>query len=225
MANKKDRDLKDVLGNVGFVLEVFKVLVHAVLALGGTIEHMRRLIKEPELARSIARLIVPEIALSLPVGGGPYRGGPAGAPVFRAFVQYVQPAYAILKQAFDWVYDGYKNAEFTAIEACKNVLREACEIEFELVHFGKDMSTDVILAELDKRGLRPALYEELLAFAAKYPELQKQFPIVALGSVCRNDGDLFSPYVSWGGDERSLNFAWFDYGWGGVCRFLAVRKP
>lgn len=157
--------------------------------------------------------------------GSPYRGGPPSSePGFRLEVIYVQPSYADLKQAFDWVYDGYASAEFKPIDVCKDVPTDTREIEFELVHLNKDMSTDAILAQLDKRGLRPALYEELLAFAAKYPELQKQFPIVALGSVFRFDGGLFSPYVDWHDRERNLYFHWIDDDWLGFCRFLSVRK-
>lgn len=129
----------------------------------------------------------------------PYRGGiPMDALGLRAPVEYAQPSYADLKKAFDWVYAGYKNTEFKPIDVCKDVSKESREIEFELVHINKDVSTDTALAELERRELRPALYEGLLAFAAKYPELQKQFPIVALGSVCRFGGDLYSPYVDGG---------------------------
>lgn len=157
--------------------------------------------------------------------GLPYRGGPpSDAPGFRAEVVYAQLSYADLEKAFDWVYDGYKSVKFTAIDVCKDVSMETREIEFELVHLNKDASTDTARAELDKRELRPALYEELLAFAAKYPELQKQFPIVALGSVCRYGGNLGSPYVNRSGAERGLGFGWLGRDWSGGCRFLAVRK-
>lgn len=157
--------------------------------------------------------------------GSPYRGSPPGdAPSFRAEVIYTHPSYADLEKAFDWVYDGYKGIEFKPIDVCKDVSTESREIEFELVHLNEDVSTDKALAELDKQGLRPALYQELLAFAAKYPELQKQFPIVALGSVCRRSGHLYSPYVDWRGVERDLYFRWIGHGWHDDCRFLAVRK-
>jgi len=226
MANKKDPDLKDMIKYAGFAIKIFKILAHAVLALGGAIKDMRRLVNEPELVRQIARLIVPEVASALSVGGGPYRGGPSSdTPGYRAEVIYVQPSYADLKKAFDWVYDGYKSTEFKPIDVCKDVSTETREIEFELVHLNKNATTETALAELEKRELRPALYEELLAFAAKYPDLQKQFPIAALGSVCRYDGSLYSPYVLWYDGGRDLYFDWFGHDWHDRCRFLAVRKP
>ena len=160
----------------------------------------------------------------------PYRGDLAGVnsdtPGFRAEVIYTQPKYADLKKAFDWLSDGYKSVSFKPIEVCKDVSTETREIEFELVHLDKEMHTDAILAELDRRGFRPALYEEILAFAAKYTDEQRKYPIVALGSVCQDDGDLDSPYVFEVDVGRYLNMYWIDnpYPSNRNYRFLAVRK-
>ncbi len=139
---------------------------------------------------------------------------------YRAHVVYVQPSYTELEQAFDLGYITHENAVFKSSDVCKDVSMEAREIKFELVHLDKDVSTDTALAELEKRKLRPALYEEILAFVAKYPELQKQFPIVALGSLCLSDDNLCFPYVG----LRFLRFKRLDDGWGAVVRFLAVHK-
>jgi len=43
--------------------------------------------------------------------------------------------------------------------------------------------------------------------------------------VCRNDDNLYSPYVNWNDDERNLIFNWIDNDWNDNYRFLAVRKP
>ncbi|MCE9586543.1 hypothetical protein K8R04_04490 [Candidatus Uhrbacteria bacterium] len=211
------------LSAFGVSFEIFKAISDAVIEVGGNDDSLRSLLNDPDKCRRVALEIVDrEPAVQT---GSPYRGGPpSDAPGFRALVEYAQPAYAFLEQAFDWVYDGYKSAKFTPIDVCKDVSTESREIEFELVHLNKGVSTDKALAELDKQVLRPALYEELLAFAVKYPELQKQFPIVALGSVYRVDGYLCSPYVLWDGSERRLHFSWFDGDWSDSCRFLAVRK-
>lgn len=146
---------------------------------------------------------------------------------FTVLVEYRQRSYAELKLAFDWVNKGYKNAEFKPIDICKDVSTETREIEFELVHLNEDVSTDEILADLDKRGFRPALYEELLAFATKHPDEQKKYEIVALGSVCRssNGHHLCSPYLSQDDLGRGLIFDWVEGGWwDDDYRFLVVRK-
>lgn len=99
------------------------------------------------------------------------------------------------------------------------------EIETRLVHFGRDISTDAVLAELEKLGLRAATIEELLAFGAANPALQRQFPIAALGSVCvDSDEDRCAPYLNEDLSKRDLGLYWIDYDWGDHWRFLAVRK-
>ncbi len=98
------------------------------------------------------------------------------------------------------------------------------EVVTELVHFNRFIGSDEVIRELDKRGFRPATIEELLAFGAKYPEMQIQFPIVALGSLWRHLGHRDVPYL-WGASRgHDLNLDWFENGWEGHYRFLAVRK-
>ena len=88
----------------------------------------------------------------------------------------------------------------------------------------RDASTDEVLAEMDRRGLRPALYEELLGFAEKYPDEQRKYPIVALGSEADVGGRRRVAYLWDGGDGRSLNLGWIGSGWNDDYRFLAARK-
>ncbi|MBI5732001.1 MAG: hypothetical protein HY982_01435 [Candidatus Magasanikbacteria bacterium] len=208
MASKEERDLKEVLGNWGLAFELLKALIHAILKKGGTIEHLRRILKEPELALKMADMLVDKAVAA-----------------FSALVTYIQPSLAALKSAFDWVDDFYAKADFKPIDRCKDVNREQREVSFKYVHLNRDASTDEVLAETDRQNLRPALYEELLAFGAKYPDEQRQFPIVALGSVCRNSSDgLYVAYLNRCGSERGLYLHRIGRGWGWVCRFLVVRK-
>ncbi|MBI1956993.1 MAG: hypothetical protein HYS44_00845 [Candidatus Niyogibacteria bacterium] len=98
-------------------------------------------------------------------------------------------------------------------------------VEIQLVHLNCTMESDDILRELDTMGLRPATIEELLAFGAKYPDIQCEFPIVALGSVCRRVlGHRRVPCLGWNGAGRRLGLYWFGLRWSGGCRFAAVRK-
>ena len=161
-----------------------------------------------------------------PQGGHPYRCGPTnGNSPFSAPIVYVQPAFEELKRQFPaYVNPDYKGKRFDPIERCKAVSKENREVAFEYVHLDRDASTDEVLAEMDRRGLRPALYEELLGFAEKYPDEQRKYPIVALGSETRVVGSRGVAYL-WDDDRgRSLDLDWVDYGWVGYCRFLAVRK-
>jgi hypothetical protein len=98
------------------------------------------------------------------------------------------------------------------------------EIVVEVAHFGCNMSSEDVVKELAKRGLRPANLAELLAYGAAYPEEQRKYPIVALGSVARVFGWRGVPYLFEVGSERRLSLDWWGGGWGGRYRFLTVRN-
>ncbi len=95
------------------------------------------------------------------------------------------------------------------------------ELEVILVHFDKRLSTKQVEAELDRRDLKPAKIDALLALGSAQPELQRKFPIVAF-----RGGDLSSFYLDYDGLKRFLTLRWFDGGdgWNNHWRFLAVRK-
>ncbi len=99
------------------------------------------------------------------------------------------------------------------------------EVSVELIHFGQDKTTDEVLSELDKKELRPATLKELLALGEKYPGLQREFPIIALGSVWQDPyGNRYCAYLCRYDAERDLDLDWIDGRWDGYCRFAAVRK-
>jgi len=83
------------------------------------------------------------------------------------------------------------------------------------------------LKKMDTSGYRPATIFELLSFATAYPEAQKQFKIVAIGSFWRNDDVdyLGMPCLGQGFDKRKhLDLTWFDTPWNSKWLFLAARK-
>jgi len=120
---------------------------------------------------------------------------------------------------YDWSNSDITSAHFPTRRTGK------VETKVELIHLDRNISSDDTLKELDKMGYRPAEAHELLAFGAKYPDVQREFPIVALGSVlqdlygyrdvvCLHDDDA----------ERNADLCLFDHGWDGYWRFAAVRK-
>lgn len=67
---KKDWDLDTLLSIVGFVFELVRVVVNALRKRGGNVNHLRRLLKEPDLVDQVFELIVvPGMAdKSAPIG-------------------------------------------------------------------------------------------------------------------------------------------------------------
>lgn len=99
-------------------------------------------------------------------------------------------------------------------------------VSVELLHFNRAISTDEASVEMDRQSYRPANFEELTAFGEQYPDEQRKYPIIALGSVFVGPGDhRASPFLYYGSDaRRGLGLRWHDFDWGGSCRFLVVRK-
>ncbi|MEK7656064.1 MAG: hypothetical protein AAB386_05295 [Patescibacteria group bacterium] len=148
-------------------------------------------------------------------------------PPFSAWVTYVQPEFEELKRRFPaYVYPGYKGKRFDPIARCKVVSKENCELDFEYVYMGRKASTDEVLAEMDRKCLRPALYEELLGFAEVYPDEQLKYYIAALGSETRVDGRRVAAYLCNDSRGSALDLHWIDYDWykSFQFRFLAVRQ-
>ena len=93
--------------------------------------------------------------------------------------------------------------------------------EIVIFHFDKNMSSEAVIAEMDRAGYKPATIWDLLGLAKKEPNLQKEFPIVALSFVCQLNG---YPYLYVYSGARELGLDYFDDVWSDFYRFAGVRK-
>ncbi len=99
------------------------------------------------------------------------------------------------------------------------------EVSAKIFHFNRDISSEDVISEMDKAGYRPAVLMELLVLGFLFPELQRQFPIIALGSTWRDAVDDYRvPCLDVDGSGRGLSLRWFRIRWDAYCRFLGVRK-
>lgn len=96
--------------------------------------------------------------------------------------------------------------------------------DMSLFHFNKDISSENEVLKMDEAGYRPATLMELLVIGEKYPEIQREFPVVALGSSVKFCGVLLVPVLWLDSDGRSLGLDCWHFDWLSRCRFLAVRK-
>jgi hypothetical protein len=128
-------------------------------------------------------------------------------------------AQLLVDGKYDWV-DGDIAKHFSVEPEKGRVIRD-----IHLLHYNKLMLTDAILADMERQGLRPLTFLELFWIGIQYPSLQRDFHVVALGTVRQVSLDLpcvVHLYRSRCG--RSLNLHWiYDY-WNEDCRFGAVRK-
>jgi hypothetical protein len=94
-----------------------------------------------------------------------------------------------------------------------------------LVHLDRVVDSDDVLAELERQGLRPGTMFELAYFGEQHPDIQRQFPVVALGSVWTSpSGDRDVGYLWEDDDDRELSLDWYGNRWYAYYRFLAFRK-
>lgn len=101
------------------------------------------------------------------------------------------------------------------------------QLDIELLDYSIPMRCDDdIIKNMERRGLRPATLPELLAFGAAYPEMQKRFIIVALGSTWRAlHADARHIPCLFGMDgKREVRLRHWNFDWEENCRFAAVRK-
>ncbi len=129
---------------------------------------------------------------------------------------------AITDGNYDW-----QNSNITAenFPISLEMIGKTMKVSAKLFNFNHDISSDNAVSEMDKVGYRPAALMELLAIGLLFPELQRQFPIVALGSIWRVvDGFRYMPCLDADDSERGLDLSWFVGGGGTHGRFLAVRK-
>jgi hypothetical protein len=97
--------------------------------------------------------------------------------------------------------------------------------EIVLVRFEHRMTSQGVIDELENEGLRPAELPEILAFGAQYPEVQRKFSVVGLGSIWQDrKGSRNVPCLYEASEGRYLDLHWWDDGWYAYSRFAALRK-
>jgi hypothetical protein len=120
---------------------------------------------------------------------------------------------------YDWVNDHINEKNFPT------KTKRDYEVEYRIFHLNKYISSESAIAEMEKEGFKPGNILELLKFGDNQPELQRQFPIVALGSVWRNANDgRIVPVLDYVGGKRKLDLYRFGHDWLDRYRFLGVRN-
>lgn len=200
------RQKSEFLSALGILFEILRLLVNDILAAGGSDEDIRRIGTDSTLRKKLVDVILQAKEFLHQTA--------------KVMVDYSRSiADGISAGIYDRVSKDITEKNFPTTQSGK------AETEIRLVYFGKFMSTDTVLAEMEKQNLRPATIQELLAIGENYPELQRESPIVALGSVwVRPYGGRYVPYLGGSGGGRRLDLDWDEGDWHGRCRFAAVSK-
>jgi len=203
MSSKSDKS--QVVAGAGWLASIFISLAKKVMEQGGTDKDIHR------LATPDGEKILDEIA-KLIVG--------ASRQSFKVLVDYTKTLAEMIR-AGSYDCEGFDINS----ENFKVVGQGQQEVEVVLFHFNRETNTEDILLKMERAGYRPARIEELLALGAKHPNLQRQFSIVAFGSVWWNpDGYHAVVYLTWHDVKRDLGLNFTENCWFEDYRFAAVRK-
>lgn len=218
------RKQSEFLKALGVMMEIWKAIVYAVFDKGGSDEDLRRVVTMPGLATKIAEVIMASAEPVIPPIDWPV----ARHTVFKVVTEYIQPTYEDVKATFRHFTSTY-SPRFVPIARCKNVPREVREITLVGVRSCRLLSTDEILSEMDRLGLRPALFEELYALSRQFLDEPKQGTVlVALGSIWVDPNDpkgrRVVATIQGQGSDRALYLTRYIHEWGSDYLFLAVPK-
>lgn len=139
--------------------------------------------------------------------------------VCKIVVDYnISLAEMIKAGRYNWVNNDISAENFPIQREGKEVL------EITLLPFNRRINSYEAIEEMNKI-YRPAILPELLAVGSQHPDFQRQFPIVALGSIWwLHPGGPCVPCL-WGDAwERGLHFRQLDDHWHPGYRFAVARK-
>ncbi len=186
--------------------EIVDKLISEIENRDGTEEDFFRLGTDKRLLDQVADLIIQE-----------------SRNIYRISVDYNMPLVDMLAAGgYDWGNSDVNDANFPIPPSFLELGK--VDINLELVCFGRKMSYEKVLEDLYSRGLRPGILPELLAFGAKYPDKQLEYPIMEVGSTWPDRGGYRGVFLRRGNRERGISVVWLKYGWAPYYRFITARE-
>lgn len=102
-------------------------------------------------------------------------------------------------------------------------VKEEIVLTTKLFRFKREISSQNAIKLMAREGYRPATLVELLVLGATYPKLQKDGPIIALGSVWPSTcGFCRVLSLDFEGGNRRVTLSWLNFIWNPGDRFLGV---
>ncbi len=145
--------------------------------------------------------------------------GLQGGDIFRLTIDYSLTLEQIIATGqYDW-----KNDDITAK---RFPIKGDGIVEYEAryFHFNRNISSEDAVKEMEAAGWQPAKIEHALSHGKTFPDEQRKFPIIGLGSVAEVSCSRGVPCLRGSVSERRLGLDWWGDVWSPDYRFLAVRK-
>lgn len=207
----------DFLSGGGIVFNIVKALVDATIEQGGTPDDVHAILTK-EGATKLKRIA--QILAEKPAKAEP---PPIPEPVitpYKLTVDYSRPLADVVEDGkFNWCNEDFNQKNFPVVG--EGIVEE----ELYTIHFQRKLSDEALVAECKRLGYEIIGNTEGAHFGAKFPELQRQYPIIFGSAWECPDGYLRRPCLYGDDTGRDLDLNWFDPGnvWLADCRVL-VRK-
>jgi hypothetical protein len=181
---KKDWSPDTLLSIVGFVFELVRIIVKALQKRGGTINHLRRLLKEQELVDRVFDLIVEPEASKKQVLSDEER-------IIHVTDRIMREKFAV-EIKFRPVGLGCFHGNFEKMKPLSlvEILETTGERSVILMSLMTSEDIETCIARMDKRGYRPASIVEAFALINAELWLQRRFFIVVLDPIGVRDGSF-----------------------------------
>lgn len=121
---------------------------------------------------------------------------------------------------YDWKNSVVNEKYFTVT---KQLTAKRVVLLASLFCFSYHISSDEVINEMYKIKFKTAALPELLALGANYPELQRQFTIIALGSIFYRIGGNIVPGLYSDGIKRKLSIDLYNNSWHSQTCFLGIK--
>jgi hypothetical protein len=219
----------EFLSALGIMWEIWKSLTDEILSLGGDDEAIRLIETDDDLRLQIAELVMAKargIKDAAKQIVSPYL-----TSVHDLVIDFSQDlGQMIAAGKYDWT-----NSDITAEHFPLNGAGKR-KVRVELLHFNQYFKNgDEAIAKLKEVNdwlaqqganyrYRFACIEELLVLGASQPDLQRQFPIAALGSIWHHAGDRDFAYLYRNDAKRSLRLRFLGGDFRDLWRFAVVRE-
>ena len=141
----------------------------------------------------------------------------------KLIVDYTKTIEQVISDSnHDWENDDINSKNFPI---SSEMIGKRVDVSAKLFNFNRSIKSKDVISEMDKAGFRPAVLMELLVLGLLFPKLQKEFPIIALGSVWDGIRDVcYVPSLIVGVFGCELNLSRLNSDWSARCRFLGVKK-
>jgi hypothetical protein len=207
----KGRGSSETLSASMKLFEVFGCLYDEVIRQGGHERDIFRLCGDQKRLKDVVHCLLGKPSV---VETGEASDGP-----FPVSVDYdLSLRERIAGGCYDWTNSGFEHSTFVPAGRGKAMH------SLGFVQFSDYVGAERAVMAIESAGDRPASPEDLLAFGATHPDIQRSCRVVAVGMAVDVNGERFFPGLWGSAKSRILQLHRTSEDWAPKTRFLAIKN-